>query len=31
MGLRGRELYLHRFAPRHAYAAWERVLEELAA
>jgi glycosyltransferase involved in cell wall biosynthesis len=31
MGLRGRELYLHRFAPRHAFAAWERVLEESAA
>ncbi len=31
MGLRGRELYLHRFAPRHAYAAWERVLGEIAA
>jgi colanic acid biosynthesis glycosyl transferase WcaI len=28
MGLRGRELYLHRFAPRHAFAAWERVLQE---
>ena len=31
MGLRGRELYLHRFAPRHAFAAWERVLGEAAA
>lgn len=31
MGARGRELYLHRFAPRHAFAAWERVLEESAA
>jgi glycosyltransferase involved in cell wall biosynthesis len=31
MGLRGRELYLHRFAPRHAFAAWERVLGETAA
>ena len=31
MGLRGRELYLHRFAPRHAFAAWERVLGEIAA
>jgi glycosyltransferase involved in cell wall biosynthesis len=31
MGERGRELYLHRFAPRHAFAAWERVLEESAA
>ena len=31
MGLRGRELYLHRFAPRHAFAAWERVLEEASA
>lgn len=31
MGLRGRELYLHRFAPRHAFAAWERLLGELAA
>jgi len=31
MGLRGRELYLHRFAPAHAFAAWERVLEENAA
>ncbi|HEV7241807.1 MAG TPA: glycosyltransferase family 4 protein [Thermoanaerobaculia bacterium] len=31
MGLCGRELYLHRFAPRHAFAAWERVLGELAA
>lgn len=31
MGLRGRELYLHRFAPRHAFAAWEQVLEDAAA
>lgn len=31
MGLRGRELYLHRFAPRHAFAAWERVLGDVAA
>lgn len=30
MGLRGRELYLHRFDARHAFAAWERVLEEAA-
>ena len=30
MGARGRELYLQRFAPRHAFAAWERVLEEAA-
>ena len=30
MGARGRELYLHRFAPRHAFAAWEQVLEEAA-
>jgi colanic acid biosynthesis glycosyl transferase WcaI len=30
MGARGRELYLHRFAPRHAFAAWERVLAEAA-
>lgn len=30
MGARGRELYLARFAPRHAFAAWERVLEEAA-
>jgi glycosyltransferase involved in cell wall biosynthesis len=28
MGRRGRELYLERFAPSHAFAAWERVLEE---
>ena len=27
MGRRGRELYLSRFAPEHAFAAWERVLE----
>ena len=31
MGARGRELYLQRFAPRHAFAAWERVLEEAGA
>lgn len=31
MGRRGRELYLARFAPHHAFAAWERVLEEAAA
>jgi colanic acid biosynthesis glycosyl transferase WcaI len=31
MGLRGRELYLHRFAPRHAFAAWERLLGDIAA
>ncbi|HUP61184.1 MAG TPA: glycosyltransferase family 4 protein [Thermoanaerobaculia bacterium] len=30
MGARGRELYLARFAPAHAFAAWERVLEEAA-
>jgi len=30
MGARGRELYLQRFAPRHAFAAWEKVLEEAA-
>ena len=30
MGARGRELYLQRFAPRHAFAAWEQVLEEAA-
>ena len=30
MGARGRALYLDRFAPRHAFAAWERVLEEAA-
>jgi glycosyltransferase involved in cell wall biosynthesis len=29
-GRRGRELYLARFAPHHAFAAWERVLEEAA-
>ena len=28
MGRRGRELYLTRFAPHRAFAAWERVLEE---
>jgi hypothetical protein len=31
MGRRGRELYLARFAPRHAFAAWERVLQEASA
>ena len=31
MGLRGRELYLHRFAPRHAFAAWERILGDASA
>ncbi|MEO8382626.1 MAG: glycosyltransferase family 4 protein [Acidobacteriota bacterium] len=31
MGLRGRELYLHRFAPKHALQAWERLLGESAA
>lgn len=31
MGHRGRALYLARFAPHHAFAAWERVLEEAAA
>lgn len=31
MGARGRELYLHRFASKHAFAAWERVLEEASA
>lgn len=30
MGRRGRELYLARFAPSHAFAAWESVLEEAA-
>lgn len=30
MGRRGRELYLERFAPSHAFAAWERVLEAAA-
>ncbi|MBV8516518.1 MAG: glycosyltransferase family 4 protein [Acidobacteria bacterium] len=30
MGRRGRELYLARFAPEHAFAAWERVLEAVA-
>lgn len=30
MGRRGRELYLERFAPQHAFAAWERVLEQAA-
>lgn len=30
MGHRGRELYLARYAPHHAFAAWERVLEEAA-
>lgn len=27
MGERGRDLYLRRYAPEHAFAAWERVLE----
>jgi colanic acid biosynthesis glycosyl transferase WcaI len=31
MGHRGRELYLQRFAPHHAFAAWERLLAEAAA
>ena len=31
MGHRGRQLYLARFAPHHAFAAWERVLEGAAA
>lgn len=30
MGRRGHELYRARFAPEHAFAAWERVLEEAA-
>ncbi|HEX2060844.1 MAG TPA: glycosyltransferase family 4 protein [Thermoanaerobaculia bacterium] len=30
MGRRGRALYLERFAPQRAFAAWERVLEEAA-
>jgi glycosyltransferase involved in cell wall biosynthesis len=30
MGHRGRELYLQHFAPHHAFAAWERVLAEVA-
>ncbi len=30
MGERGRALYLARFAPQHAFAAWERVLENAA-
>jgi glycosyltransferase involved in cell wall biosynthesis len=30
MGRRGRQLYLDRFAPQHAFAAWERVLTEAA-
>jgi colanic acid biosynthesis glycosyl transferase WcaI len=30
MGHRGRELYLARFAPHHAFAAWEKVLAEAA-
>ena len=29
MGARGRALYLERFAPEHAFAAWERVLHEV--
>jgi glycosyltransferase involved in cell wall biosynthesis len=28
MGQRGRQLYLERFAPERAFAAWERVLQE---
>jgi glycosyltransferase involved in cell wall biosynthesis len=31
MGRRGRELYATRFAPAHAFAAWERVLEDAVA
>jgi glycosyltransferase involved in cell wall biosynthesis len=31
MGQRGRELYLQRFAPHHAFAAWERVLGDAGA
>lgn len=31
MGQRGRELYLARFAPHHAFAQWERVLDEAVA
>jgi colanic acid biosynthesis glycosyl transferase WcaI len=31
MGRRGRALYDQRFAPRHAFAAWERVLQEASA
>jgi colanic acid biosynthesis glycosyl transferase WcaI len=30
MGERGRALYAERFAPEHAFAAWERVLQEVA-
>lgn len=30
MGARGRAMYESRFAPRHAFAAWERVLQEAA-
>ena len=30
MGERGRALYESRFAPQHAFAAWERILEEAA-
>jgi glycosyltransferase involved in cell wall biosynthesis len=30
MGRRGRELYLERYAPERAFAAWERVLQEAA-
>ncbi len=30
MGARGREMYESHFAPRHAFAAWERVLQEAA-
>ena len=31
MGTRAREVYEARFAPRHAFAAWERVLQEASA
>lgn len=31
MGQRGLELYMQRFAPHHAFAAWERLLGEIAA
>ena len=30
MGPRGRAMYVERFAPEHAFAAWERVLQEAA-
>jgi glycosyltransferase involved in cell wall biosynthesis len=29
MGPRGRAMYIERFAPEHAFAAWERVLQEV--